>query len=134
MKAYSMDLRARVLAACDDGMGTAEVAETLAVSPAWVRRVKQRRRETGEVAPRTPARHGPAPVLESEADRLRDLNRTEPDLTPAEIRDRLGLRVAPLTVWRTLRRLGLTFKKSRTGRPNGTGRTWPPGGTTGRPR
>src|SRR5262249_25882235 len=63
MKAYSMDLRARVLAACDDGRGTAEAAEAFAVSPAWVRRIKQRRRETGEVAPRTPARRGPAPAL-----------------------------------------------------------------------
>ena len=134
MKAYSIDLRARVLAACDGGMGTAEAAETFAVSEAWVRRIKQRRRQTGEVAPRAPARHGPAPVLDTEADRLRELSRRQPDLTPAEVRDRLGLAVHPLTVWRALRRLGLTFKKSRTGRPSGTGRTWPPGGTTGRPR
>ena len=118
-----MDLRTRVLAACDDGMGTAEAAEAFAVSEAWVRRIKQRRRETGEVAPRTPARHGPAPVLDAESDRLRELNRQQPDLTPAEVRDRLGLAVHPLTVWRALRRLGLTFKKSRTERPSGTART-----------
>jgi transposase len=134
MQAYSMDLRTRVLAACDDGMGTGEAAEVFGVSPAWVRRLKQRRRETGEVAPRAQARRGPAPVLAPEADRLRELNRAEPDLTPAEVRDRLGLRVAPLTVWRALRRLGLTFKKSRPGRPSGTARTWPPGGPSGRPR
>jgi transposase len=134
MKAYSMDLRTRVLAACDDGMATAEAAEAFAVSEAWVRRLKQRRRETGEVAPRDQARRGPAPVLEPAYDRLRELTRAEPDLTPAEVRDRLGLAVGPLTVWRALRRLGLTFKKSPTERPSGTARTWPPGGTTGRPR
>jgi transposase len=133
MRAYSTDLRARVLAACDDGMTTAEAAETFAVSPAWVRRIKQRR-QAGEVGPRIPTRCGPAPALAAEADRLRELNRAEPDLTPAEVRDRLGLRVAPLTVWRMLRRLGLTFKKSPTGRPSGTARTWPPGGGTGGPR
>lgn len=33
MIAYSLDLRARVLAACDDGMGTAEAAETFASLP-----------------------------------------------------------------------------------------------------
>ncbi len=55
MKAYSMDLRERVLAACDEGMMTAEVAEALAVSPAWVRRLKQRRRQAGEVAPAAPS-------------------------------------------------------------------------------
>ena len=99
MKPYSMDLRERVLAACDGGMGTAEVAETFAVSPAWVRRLKQRRRETGEVAPRT-ARPGPAPVLAADADRLRQVVRANPD------------RTAAVTVWRALRRLGLTHKKS----------------------
>jgi transposase len=134
MKAYSVDLRARVLAACDDGMGTTEAAEAFAVSPAWVRRIKQRRRQTGEVAPRAPVRPGPALALEAEADRLRELNRQAPDLTPAEVRDRLGLAVAPLTVWRMLRRLGLTFKKSPTGRPSRIARTWPPGGSTGGPR
>ena len=52
MKAYSMDLRERVLADCDAGMGTDEVAAKFSVSPAWVRRLLQRRRETGETAPR----------------------------------------------------------------------------------
>lgn len=34
MLAHSVDLRQRVLAAFNDGMGTAEAAETFAVSPA----------------------------------------------------------------------------------------------------
>ena len=134
MKAYSMDLRARVLAAGDGGMTTAEAAGAFAASPAWVRRIKQRRRQAGEVAPRAQARRGPAPALEPEYDRLRASNRAEPDLTPAEVRDRLGRAAAPLTVRRALRRLGLTFKKSRPGRPSGTARTWPPGGPSGGPR
>lgn len=41
------------MATIDAGDQTAEVAEVFAVSPAWVRRLVQRRRETGEVAPRT---------------------------------------------------------------------------------
>ena len=134
MKAYSMDLRERVLAACDDGMGTAEAAEAFAVSPAWVRRLKQRRRESGRVGPRAPARSGPAPALAAQADRLRELVRGHPGETAAGYRDRLGVGVAALTVWRMLRRLGLTFKKSRPGRPSRTARTWPPGGPRGGPR
>ena len=117
MRAYSMDLRVRVLAACDAGDGTAEVAEAFAVSQAWVRRLKQRRRETGAVGPRTPAR--PGPVLAPHADRLRALVRECPGRTAAEYRDRLGAGVSVLTVWRMLRRLGLTHKKS------------PPGGRAG---
>jgi transposase len=117
MRAYSMDLRVRVLAACDAGDTTAEVAEAFAVSEAWVRRLKQRRRQTGEVGPRTPARPGPA--LAPHADRLLALVRQSPGLTAAEYRDRLGVGVSVLTAWRMLRRLGLTHKKS------------PPGGRAG---
>jgi len=133
MTPYSMDLRERVLAACDDGMGTSEVAETFSVSPAWVRRLKQRRRETGEVAPRV-ATPGPAPALAPHADRLRQEVRDHPGLTAAEYRDRLGLGVAVVTVWRMLRRLGLTHKKGPSGRPSRTARTWPPSGRRGGPR
>jgi transposase len=60
MQAYSMDLRQRVLADCDAGLATAQVATKYRVSPAWVRRLKQRRRQTGQVAP-TAQRHGPRP-------------------------------------------------------------------------
>ena len=69
MRAYSVDLRQRVLAACDDGMGTAEASETFAVSPAWVRRIKQRRRVGGELAPRARGRTGPVPTLAAHGDR-----------------------------------------------------------------
>jgi transposase len=131
MKPYSMDLRERVLAACDDGTGTAEAAETFGVSEAWVRRLKQRRRETGQIGPRVPARSGPKPALADEADRLRQVVRDHPGLSAAEYRDRLAVAVVPLTVWRALRRLGFTFKKSQSGPPNRTARMSPPGGRRG---
>jgi transposase len=86
------------------------------------------------VAARTPARRGPAPALAGHAGRLRELVRDHPGEGAAAYRDRLGLPVAVVTVWRALRRLGLTFKKSRPGRPSRTARTWPPGGTSGGPR
>jgi hypothetical protein len=44
-----MDLRRRVIAACDAGQGTTSVATTFNVSPAWVRRLKQQRRERGDI-------------------------------------------------------------------------------------
>jgi transposase len=131
MRAYSVDLRQRVLAACDDGMGTAEAAETFAVSASWVRRITQRRREGGELAPRRRGRTGPVPILTAHRDRLADLARTHPDLTPAEYRDRLGVAAAPLTVWRALRALGLTFKKKSSGPPSRIARTSPSGGRRG---
>ena len=52
MVADSLDLRTRVLKDSDAGMASELVAEKYAVSRAWVDRLKQRRRETGEIAPR----------------------------------------------------------------------------------
>ena len=52
MQAYSVDLRKRVLADSDAGLGTKIVAQKYSVSPAIVRRWNQRRREHGEWEPR----------------------------------------------------------------------------------
>lgn len=122
MAAISMDLRVRIYEARQAGETTAEVADRFAVSPAFVRRLLQRHRQTGSLAPRATPR-GRKPRLAAHAGAIRELVGRQPDLTPAEVRDRLGLAVAPLTVWRMLRRLGLTFKKSRSGPPNRAART-----------
>jgi len=50
---YSKEFRGEVLAACDAGEGTQAVALRFHVSESWVRRVKQQRRETGQVAAKT---------------------------------------------------------------------------------
>jgi transposase len=112
MAAISMDLRVRIFQARQSGDTTSEVAERFAVSPAFVRRLMQRHRQTGTLAPSS-ARRGSPPRLADRADQLRELVARNPGLTPAEVRDRLGLAVSALTVWRMLRRLGLTFKKTR---------------------
>jgi transposase len=130
MKAYSMDLRQRVLADCDAGLATLGVARKYRVRTARVRRLQQRRRQTGAVGPRRPARAGPPRLLDGHDGRLRQLARAEPGLTAA-YRDRLGVAASPLTVWRARRRLGLTFKKRRSARRNQTGRTSPPRGGGG---
>lgn len=111
MATISLDLRQRIFEARQAGESTAEVAERFAVSTAFVRRLLQRHRETGTLLPKSGPR-GFKPRLDEHADRIRELNAQHPDLHPAEIRDRLGLAVAAITVWRALVRLGLTFKKS----------------------
>lgn len=128
MRAYSMDPRVRVLEAAEAGEATAELADRFAVSPAWVRRLKQRHRDTGEVAPRE-ARDPRVPKLRPHGDRIRELLAATPDMTLAELRDELKVAVALSTLWAAVRGLGLTFKKSRpggragpAGRPGGTGR------------
>ena len=109
MRAYSMDLRTRVLAALDAGDPTAAVADRFAVSPAWVRRLAQRRRQTGEVTPRT--RTPRAPKLRAHHDRIRELLAAAPDRTLAELRADLGVAVALSTLWVAVRSLGYTLKK-----------------------
>jgi transposase len=47
MDAYSKEFRRDVLAACDAGGGTREIALRFQVSESWVRRIKQHRRERG---------------------------------------------------------------------------------------
>src|SRR5688572_21916720 len=110
MKPYSMDLRRRVLDDCDAGMATKDVAAKYRVSRAWVRRLKQRRRETGAMAPAR-GRTGPRPSWDAYAEQLREAIRQSPDATLAELRRRLGLTVALSKLWRAVAALGLTVKK-----------------------
>jgi transposase len=117
-----MDLRERVLADCDAGLPTQQVALKYRVSPAWVRRLKQRRRQTGAIAPRPPRNHRP-PALAPYRDRMRQLIAATPDLTLRELRDRLGVAVSLSTLWAAVPDLGLTVKKKSPGPPSRTGPT-----------
>ncbi len=122
MRAYSMDLRVRVLEAAEAGETTAELADRFAVSTAWVRRLRQRHRDTGEVGPRV-ARPARPRKLQPHLPRIRELLAATPDLTLAELRDELGVVVALSTLWAAVRGLGLTFERRRPGRPSRTART-----------
>ena len=86
MRAYSMDLRERALLDSDAEMKAADVAAKYRVSGSWVRLLKQRRRETGEVAPRV-QRHGRRPMLEPHLHTLAALIAAQPDRTLAELKD-----------------------------------------------
>lgn len=110
--AYSMDLRERVMKDADAGLSTAELAARYHVSVPWVNALKQRRRETGTIAPRRQSkfRHR---VLAGQEDQLRALVTAQPDATLAELRAALGTPAALATVWRELNLLDLTLKKNR---------------------
>jgi len=110
MKAYSPDLRERVLLDCDAGMETRQAAVKHRVSESWIRRLKQRRRETGETTPR-PCRNRRVAKWLAHAERLRELVRQQPDATLGELATALGGELSPQTISRALRALRLTFKK-----------------------
>lgn len=122
MKAYSMDLRKRILEDCDAGMTTRQVAVKYRVSESWVRRLKQRRRETGEVAPRRAGSPVAAKWL-AYADRIEQLVHEQPDVTLRELQAQLGEDVSIQTLSRALRALQLTFKKKSSAPPSKTVRT-----------
>ena len=111
MKPYSMDLRVRVLADADAGLATKQLAEKYSVSPAWVRRLKQRRRETGQIEPRQ-GKTGPKPKLANHHQRLLQLVQDHPDATLESLRKHLGVSVSLSTIWLALKSAGITLKKS----------------------
>jgi transposase len=110
MKAYSLDLRERILADCDAGLPTEEVAAKYRVSSSWVRRLKQRRRETGSIAPKA-QRHGSPPKWTEHAEAIAEAVRRAPDASVEELRLRLGLSLSHATLWRAIKALGFTLKK-----------------------
>jgi transposase len=111
MRAYSMDLRERALRDSDAGMKAADVAERYHVSGSWVRLLKQRRRQTGEIAPRA-QRYGRRPMLEPQLYTLAALIAEQPDRTLAELKDALGTPASLATIWRAVQALGLRVKKN----------------------
>lgn len=110
MKAYSQDLRERVLADYDVKLGTWTIALKYKVSPSWIRRLVQRRRESGEVTPRSSRNQRQAQWLDKQED-IKKLIQEKPDLTLKELQQRLGTSLSLQTLSRALHAMKLTFKK-----------------------
>lgn len=111
--AYSTDLRERVARAHAESGSSAEVAETFGCSESWVRRVTQRLRETGSLAPRSTARTDDQRTYnDADEKKIRALIKAKPDTTLAEVAKAIGKPVSEGTVSRTLKRLNLPRKKS----------------------
>src|SRR5208282_241504 len=121
MRAYSMDLRQRVIDAVDDGKQTKlEIAVRFKVSPSWIRLLAQRRRETGSVAPKQRDYTVSGKVDEAMRERLRQAVHDDPDATLAELIERLQLPVGRSALCQLLAKMGLSLKKSRFRRANGS--------------
>src|SRR5690242_17659403 len=111
MRAYSNDLRERIVAAVERGdQSLRQLARLFAVSLSCIVRLLQRQRQTGSVQPKP--HKGPRPKLMAhDQARLLDLVRQQPDATLKELRDRLGVPCCLMTISRALQRHGLTRKK-----------------------
>jgi transposase len=114
MKTYSNDLRERVVRACDEKVGTRkEIAKLFGVSTAWIRRLLQRRRESGDFSARRRGGCKPPKFVGQELEQLRMWVSQQPDITLEELLDRSQVSASIMAVHRALERLGCTRKKSR---------------------
>lgn len=131
MKTLPVEYRLRVVQLTDEGASTAEVVEALGVSPSWVRSIKALHRAGEPLAPKSKANHRRS-LADREGDRIRARVREKPGTTLADLRRDLGLTASIANLWNALRALGLSLRKSRSGRPSGTDPMSPPPGPSGR--
>jgi transposase len=116
MKAYSMDLRAKVLRAVDQGYTREEVVKFLGVSQATIKRYLKQRRETGSVAPKPIPGRSPKKLGPLQAELVAQLQAHD-DLGLEEQcglwEQSHGVRVSTATMSRAIKRVGWTRKKRR---------------------
>jgi transposase len=121
-RAYSNDLRHKLLSAYDKGQGSlSELAERFGVSRGWAWKISAYRTRTGSSDP--PAYiHGSKSLVDEKA--LIGLLRAQPDATLPELAaglEQSGVgRFSTQHLWRVVRRLGFRLKKSRSTRLNAT--------------
>ena len=116
-RAYSEDLRRRVVADMDQGLSIRAVAQKYSVSPSFVSKLTRMWRREGSVASRQIGgykRHALAEHAEAISRQLAE----QTDMTLVELRDWaqavLSVRVHLSSVDRVLRSLGYRYKKNAT--------------------
>jgi transposase len=130
MKALDRDLRERILRAVDRGEPMTRIAARLEVGYSTVKKWARRRRQTGAAETLT-SRCGRKRVITPEqGERPAELARAG-GRTLELLRAELGLVCSLTTVWKELRRRGLSHKKSRPTPPSRPARTSPRSGGAG---
>lgn len=112
-KPYSNDLRERVVSAVRSGETCRSVAEKFGVAVSSVVKWSQRHRATGSVSPDKMGGYRRRVLVPYRDVIIEAIERT-PHLTLHGLKDLLaerGIKVSHDTVWRFLRREGLSFKK-----------------------
>jgi transposase len=121
MRAYSLDLRTRVVGAVDEQIGTQkEVASLFGVGCTFSKKLLRQRRESGTLAPKSHG-GGPVPKLagpQREVVRsyiVREQNDATLEEVQAYVASKLGVEVSQATVSRVLQSLDLPRKKNSGG-------------------
>ena len=113
-RAYSSDLRQRVLDAIDGGLSTHKAAKRFDIGVATAVRWHRAWRDHGEREARKQGPKGGGKLDPHEVFIL-GLVEAEPDITLVEVGERLvaerSISAVPSTIWLFLERRGITFKK-----------------------
>lgn len=137
-QSYSEDLRARVLAAVDGGMAARVAAKLFRVSVSYIYKALIRRRRSGEVSASLRRGHRPRKLSSAQEAALAAHIEAYSDLTLAALQAWLlaehGVRLSNGAMWSAVARLGLSFKKRRSGRANKIARMSRHAAASGRPR
>jgi transposase len=116
MKAYSVDLRQKIVDAYEQKEGSQrELAKRFKVSPNFVRLLLKRHQTEGTIEPK-PHTGGFSSKLANHLDLVKQLVEQDNDATLEELCDQLEqqlqIRVSPSTLCRTLQKMDLTRKKT----------------------
>lgn len=136
-RAYSHDLRVRVLDAVGAGLSRRAAALRYRVGIATVIRWAAHATTTGETRAQRQGRP-PGSKLDAHEAFLLALTEEKDDITLAEMQERLraerSVSVGLGTLWRFFARRAVTWKKSQHTRPSSLARTWPQRARRGLPR
>ena len=115
MRAYSLDLRQRVVDALQSGQSRPQVSERFGVSLATIDRLARQWRQTQDLSPR-PIPGRSRSITEAERETLQSLIATEKDPTLASLartlEEQTGKKVSKSALQRNLVWLGYSYKKS----------------------
>lgn len=116
MKAYSLDLRQRIVEAVERGdKPYQEIAELFGVHESFIYKLLRQKRERGDIAPLPHGGGAEAILKEEHLMLLTDLVAESGDATLEELRDELKkkgrVQASLTTIWRGLQTLDLSRKK-----------------------
>ena len=111
MRAYSDDLRERVIAEIQGGSTVYDAADKFSVSRSWVYKIRARYEKTGSYEA-LPIPGGPRKIAGEDLIRLKKLVKENPDATLKELIEKGQFNISVSGLYRILRREKITYKKN----------------------
>ncbi len=106
---YSYDLRIRVVAAVEKGMGVKEASRTVGLHRDTISTWLARKEATGDVQAKVGYQQGHSPKI-TDPEQFTAFVRAQGDATLDQLAEAWG-GVKRMTIWRQLRKIGYTHKK-----------------------